>query len=327
LTGNGRKVPVELLTGFLGSGKTTLLGRLLASPAFGDAAVLINEFGAVGLDHLLVEAVDPNTLLLSSGCICCTIRDDLAAALKELWAKRERGAVPPFGRVVIETTGLADPTPILAIVGVDPMLRWHLRIGRVVTTVDALAGQATLRRHDESRRQVAIADRLVITKSELVDRPALLELEAALREINPTAPVAHAVMGELPNAAGFLGGETDGREVRRWLAHEPVAPQHGRIGSFVLERTEPIEWAAFGVWLSLLLHRHGSRILRVKGLVRTTDQELPVVIQGVQHVVYPPAHLPAWPDGQAATRLVFIGHDLDAALIRRSLATFLRLGR
>ncbi|WP_051328903.1 CobW family GTP-binding protein [Geminicoccus roseus] len=327
MSGRGDKIPVDLLTGFLGSGKTTLLARLLASPAFADAAVLINEFGMVGLDHLLVEAVDPDTLLLSSGCICCTIRDDLATALRELWAKRERGQVPPFRRVVIETTGLADPTPIVAIVGVDPMLRWHFRIGRVIATVDAVAGRATLARHDESRRQAAIADRLVVTKADLAEATELSALEGVLREINPAAPIARAVAGELPDAAAFLDAPADEREVRRWLAHVPAGPRHGQIGSFVLAQDEPIEWAAFGVWLSLLLHRHGDRILRVKGLVHTTDHPSPVVLQGVQHVVYPPSHLPAWPDGQVGTRLVFIGQDLDPVLIRRSFHSFQRLGR
>lgn len=327
MSGTGTKIPIDLLTGFLGSGKTTLLRRLLADPAFADAAVLINEFGAVGLDHLLVEAIDPDTLLLSSGCICCTIRDDLATALKDLWAKRERGLVPPFRRIVIETTGLADPTPIVAIVGVEPMLRWHLRIGRVIATVDAVAGQETLERHDESRRQVAIADRLVVTKADLADPAELAALETMLRAINPSAAMARATDGALPDIAGFLGHETDEREVRRWLAHAPAGPRHGKIGSFILEQAQPIEWAAFGVWLSLLLHRHGGEILRVKGLVRVSDQDLPVVIQGVQHIVHPPSHLPAWPDQRQETRLVFIGLDLDQERIIRSFMTFQRLGQ
>jgi G3E family GTPase len=325
VSGTGEKVPVDLLTGFLGSGKTTLLARLLASPALADTAVLINEFGTVGLDHLLVQSVDPDTVLLSSGCICCTIRDDLAISLKDLWAKREAGLLPPFRRIVIETTGLADPTPILAIMSVDPMLRWHLRIGRVVTTVDGIAGADTLARHDESRRQVAVADRLVVTKTDLAQPPALQALDAALHEINPTAPVLQSVQGDLPDPFSLFDDAEPVREVRRWLAYAPGPSCHGQIGSLVLATDQPVEWAAFGVWLSLLLHRHGERILRVKGLVQVRDSSLPVVVQGVQHVVFPPTHLPVWPDGHAATRLVFIGISLDEERIRRSFAVFQRL--
>jgi len=326
LSGTVQKVPVDLLTGFLGSGKTTLLRRLLTDPALADTAVLINEFGAGWLDHLLVETVDPDTYLLSSGCICCSIRDDLAAALRELWDKRERGLLPPFRRVVIETTGLADPTPVLAILTSEPMLRWHLRIGRVVATIDALAGAATLAAHDESRRQVAVADRLVVTKADLVESAALAALEAELRGINPSADILHARHGELADAPALLTSPNDTREVRRWLAYEPAPARHGAIGSFLLEADQPIEWAAFGVWLSLLLHRHGSRILRVKGLVHIQGRDLPVVIQGVQHVVHPPEHLPAWPEGGQGTRLVFIGVELDPRAIRRSFSTFQLLG-
>ena len=195
--------PVNLLTGFLGSGKTTLLARLLADPALADTAVLINEFGEVGLDHHLLERIDEGVVLLQSGCLCCTIRGELSQAIRDLHSKRERGLVPAFDRLVVESTGLADPFPILSTIKADPVLRHHFRPGNVVTTVDAVNGLAQLAGHPESTRQAAAADRLVITKTDLADEVTAARLAAALRRLNPAAPVLHAAAA--PSADDLLG--------------------------------------------------------------------------------------------------------------------------
>jgi G3E family GTPase len=335
-------LPVNVVTGFLGSGKTTLLRRLLASPELADTAVLVNEFGAVGLDHLLVETVAEGIVLLQSGCICCTIRGDLSKAILDLYSRRERGKVPPFKRLAVETTGLADPTPILGTILHDPVLRHHFHLGNVVTTVDAVVGLATLEAHSESMKQAAIADRLIVTKADLADEAAVTGLQDALRRLNPGAVVLSAVEGEVDPrlVLGDDGRDAAARtaEIRRWIAEEPTHA-HGHdhaldrsrhaadIRTFCLTLDAPIEWAAFGIWLTLLLHRHGRDILRVKGIVRVTGSDVPVVVQGVQHVVHPPAHLTAWPFADRRSRLVFIVRGIEEAALRASFETFQALGR
>jgi G3E family GTPase len=334
-------LPVNVITGFLGSGKTTLLRRLLASPELADTAVLVNEFGEVGLDHLLVETVAEGIVLLQSGCICCTIRGDLSKAILDLYSRRERGLVPPFKRLAVETTGLADPTPILGTILHDPVLRHHFHLGNVVTTVDALVGLATLEAHPESMKQAAIADRLVVTKADLATAAAVTALQDALRRLNPGAVVLGAIEGDV-DARLVLGEDVRDAaartsELRRWIADQPSGA-HGHehpldrsrhaadIRSFCLTLEAPIEWAAFGIWLTLLLHRHGGDILRVKGIVRVTGSDAPVVVQGVQHVVHPPMHLPAWPFEDHRSRLVFIVRGIDEAALRASFEAFQALG-
>jgi G3E family GTPase len=336
-------LPVNVLTGFLGSGKTTVLKRLLASPALSDTAVLINEFGEVGLDHLLVETVDDDIVLLQSGCICCTIRGDLSKAILDLYSRRERGQVPPFTRLAIETTGLADPTPILSTVLHDPVLQHHFHLGNVITTVDGVNGLANLEEHPETLKQAAVADRLVITKSDLAGETRITALHHALHRLNPAAPILRAVEGDVdPDLV--LGREawderTRSAEVRNWLEaerhashehahdHAPARSRHARdIRAFCLTLDRPIEWAAFGIWLTLLLHRHGSDILRIKGILNIADSAAPVVVQCVQHLVHNPAHLDAWPFEDRQSRLVFIVRGLDEAAIRGSLERFQALG-
>ena len=330
------RLPVNVLTGFLGSGKTTLLNRLLRSPAFANCAVLINEFGAVGIDHHLVQSVEGDVVLLQSGCICCTIRGDLSAALRQLWNQRERGVVPAFTRILIETTGLADPTPVLATVMHDSVMQHHLRPGNVITTVDVQHAAGQLTRHAESRKQVALADRLVLTKTDLASDAAVAALSAELARLNPAAELCHADDAS-EDAALLLGrdvfqAEGKAAEVGRWLraaearkyfpVHASDANLHGDIRAFVLEPGAGIDWAVFSLWLSLLLHRHGASVLRVKGLLAVDGADTPVVIHGVQQLVHPPEHLPAWPAGPRESRIVFIVQGLEPERVQASWKTF-----
>jgi G3E family GTPase len=333
-------IPVNLITGFLGSGKTTLLQRLLSHPALADTAVLINEFGEIGLDHHLLERIDDTMVLLQSGCLCCTIRGELSAAIKDLHAKRERGLVPRFRRLVVESTGLADPFPILSTVQADPVLRHHFRLGNVITTVDAVNGMAQLARQPECTKQVAVADRLVLTKTDLTDTDATTALSARLRRLNPSAPLSRAAEAPL-DAEALLSHDlfaTAGRSeaARRWFAAEvnprEDEPVHDRnrhdetIHAFAFTFDGPLDWTLFGLWLTMLLNRHGEKLLRVKGILNVAGSPAPVAVHGVQHLVHPPIHMTAWPDADRRSRLVFIVDGLDRGLIERSLRAFLRLG-
>jgi G3E family GTPase len=327
--------PVYLLTGFLGSGKTTLLRRLLADPALADTAVLINEFGEIGLDHHLVERIDENMVLLQSGCVCCTVRGELADALRDLHSKRERGLVPAFSRVVVESTGLADPFPVLSTLKSDPVLRHHFRPGSVVTTVDAVNGLAQLDTYIESNRQAAIADRLVITKADLADGPSMDALKERLVRINPDADCFVAA-ADGPGADVLLGGGEAGRaaslqstsgfycDAPSMLVTAEGAAHQAAISSFVVTVDEPLDWTGFGVWLTMLLNRHGDRVLRVKGILDLAGEERPVAIHGVQHLVHPPVHMQAWPSADRTSRIVFIVDGLDVGLLKRSLHAFTR---
>ena len=339
--------PVNLVTGFLGSGKTTLIGRLLRDPALADTAVLINEFGEVGLDHHLIERIDETMVLLQSGCLCCTIRGELASAISDLHEKRERGLVPAFRRLVVESTGLADPFPILSTVHADPVLRHHFVLGSVIATIDAVNGESELDRYEESVKQAAIADRLVITKTDLADEADTEALILHLRALNPAALLLRA---QEPIEAGSLLSEDvfglDGKslQAKGWFdaerardrqghaAHEhghathPAhdVNRHGRdIASFAFTFAEPLDWTMFGLWLTMLLNRHGADILRVKGILNIEGEPAPVAVHGVQHLVHPPRHMEAWPDAERRSRLVFITRGLDAAMIRRSLGAFM----
>jgi G3E family GTPase len=335
-------IPVNVVTGFLGSGKTTLLNRLLRAPQLARTAVLVNEFGEIGLDHLLLEKIDAETVVLQSGCVCCTIRGDLAEAMRALFGRRERGLISRFDRLAIETTGLADPAPIVGTLLAEPVLRHHFRLGNVITTVDAVNGALHLAENPESVKQVAVADRIVLTKSELAEETRVAQLKAALRRLNPTAPVLDAASDPLaPDdlmASDVYDPAKKSAEVRRWLdeeAHRAAAEsrhhrqdpnRHDRdIHAFCLTFAEPLEWTAFGIWLTMLLHAHGARVLRVKGILNVLGLAAPVVIHGVQHVIHPPAHLEVWPDADRRSRIVFIVRGLEQSVIERSLAAFHRL--
>jgi len=345
--------PVNLISGFLGSGKTTLLKRMLASPALADTAVLINEFGEVGLDHELVGRVDENTVLMQSGCLCCTIRGELADAIKSLHSRRARGEIPIYRRLMIESTGLADPLPILTTITAEPALRHHYRLGLVVATVDAVNGMGHLDRQPESLKQAAVADRLVVTKTDIADSAATAELVGRLRRLNPAAPIRFAADENL-DPEELIGRDlfdvaTKSREVMRWFEEEeaelridggdrPEGPghHHGRphahthdpnrhgddIRAFSFVFDEPIDWTAFGLWLSALLNRHGQAILRVKGILSITGESAPVAVNGVQQLVHAPTHLAGWPTDDRRTRIVFICKGLDEEPIRRSFSAF-----
>jgi G3E family GTPase len=317
--------PVTLLTGFLGSGKTTLLRRLLADPALGDTAVIINELGEVGIDHLLVERLDDHMVLLKSGCVCCTVRGELAAAMRDLHSRRERGTVPPFRRLVIESTGLADPFPVLSMLKADPVLRHHFRSAGVVTTVDAVNGMRQLERHIESVRQVAIADAIVLTKTDIAEAAVTARLMTRLGTMNPSASQLSAAEASL-DASVLLQSGSSGSGFR--AIEEPAVgtAAHGGVSAFAIIVDEPLDWTAFGIWLTMLLNRHGERILRVKGILALAGEERPVAVHGVQHLVHAPTHLSHWPSEDHRSRLVFIVEGIEPELIRRSFSVFNRLG-
>jgi G3E family GTPase len=323
--------PITIVTGFLGSGKTTLLRRLLASPGMHDTAVLVNEFGEVGLDHYLVQRLDEQTILLDNGCVCCTVRHDLVEALTELLDRDQRGIIAPLRRVVIETTGLAEPAPLVFTVVTHPMLQHHFRIASVVTTVDAVNGPLHLDRHPVSRKQVALADEIIITKTDLAPPDTIAMLRGRLRRINPAARMTTAVLGDLDphwllgqQASHTATALTTGTLSPERLQRTPHLPHDTEIRSLALTFTQPLDWLAFSVWLSMLLHAHGEAVLRVKGLLNVGATG-PVVLNGVQHILHPPEHLAAWPGEDQRSHLVFILHALDPEAIRTSLQAFQHL--
>ncbi|QOZ31673.1 GTP-binding protein [Bradyrhizobium sp. CCBAU 53421] len=314
------RIPVHVLTGFLGSGKTTFLRHLLEEPNLADTAVIINEFGEIGLDHLLVLEVSEDVVLLSSGCLCCAVRDDLVSTLADLSAMVSSGAVTPFRRVVVETTGLADPVPIVHAVMGAPELQHRYRAGSIITTVDGINGLDSIRNFSEASQQVALADCVVITKSDLVESWQLDALKLDVARINPSVRSLTSSKHAMPSAADVLDHGDD------WKPHYLRAP--GRLGrgvhsygieTFTVDVTSEVEWPAFVDWLELLLAARGQSILRVKGLLPVRGEERPVVIHGVQHVVYPPEYLPRWSEGSPRGWLVFIARNLTSSAIENSL--------
>jgi G3E family GTPase len=315
--------PVTLLTGFLGSGKTTLLRRLLADPALADTAVIINEFGEVGIDHLLVERLDDQMVLLTSGCVCCTVRGELATAMRDLHSRRARGLTPPFRRLVIESTGLADPFPVLSTLKADPVLRHHFRAAGVVATVDAVNGLAQFERHAQSVRQAAIADVIALTKTDLAEEKVAARLVARLRTLNPSAPLLRVAETAVDADALLNAGASGWFKAIDETGSGGAA--HSDVRAFSIVVDEPIDWTAFGVWLTMLLNRHGARVLRVKGILALRDEERPIAVHGVQHLVHAPTHLSHWPSADRRSRLVFIVEGIEPDLIRRSFSLFNRL--
>ncbi|MFA6266811.1 MAG: GTP-binding protein [Pseudolabrys sp.] len=330
-------IPLSLLTGFLGAGKTTLLNRLLKDEALANTAVIINEFGDVGLDHLLVDYIDDNTVLLQSGCLCCTMRGDLVDALEKLLRDLDNGRAK-FSRVLLETTGLADPAPVLHTAMVHPYLVKRFRLDGVITVVDAVNGDKTLNDHAEAVKQVAVADRIVLSKTDIANPVGTQALIERLKSLNPAATILDAAQGEATAGrllnCGLYDPSRKIPDVARWLAAEAYEADHTQghehghehghhhhhhdtnrhdehIGSFVLRTDRPIPAGTLDMFLELLLATHGTQILRLKGIVKLAEHpETPVVVHGVQHVLHPPARLPQWPDADHSTRLVFITRDL-----------------
>ncbi|MFD2183406.1 CobW family GTP-binding protein [Rhodoplanes azumiensis] len=394
-------LPVHVLTGFLGSGKTTLLARLLADPGMGHTAVLINELGEVGIDHLLVRRLEDDVVLLESGCLCCAVRNELVETLADLAARRAEGDLPAFRRIVVETTGLADPAPIVHTLMTDARLTPHLRLAGLVATVDATLGEGTLATHPEALKQAAMADRLVTTKTDLADAATRDRLAARLAALNPGARRFEASLAVAPSPADLFEGETfsigvgAGADVAAWLAaeaaHDPPHdhrrddhrrddrrradqahadhadgdhahgdgdhgdhahgehdhgehdhgehdhaghhlhhhdPQrHGdRVATFCLIADAPLDWDVLTRWLELLLTARGEQILRLKGIVNVRGRDKPVVVHGVQHVLYPPQELAAWPDADRASKLVFITRDLSRGAVERSFERVVAAG-
>jgi G3E family GTPase len=337
------RIPVTVLTGFLGSGKTTVLNRVLKHPGMDATAVIVNEFGEVGIDHLLVERATEDVVLLNSGCLCCTVRGDIADTLTDLFVKRAKGRIPKFRRVVIETTGLADPAPVIHALISDPIVAERYMLDGVVTTVDAVNGGATLDNHPEALKQAAVADRLLVTKTDLADPDRIAALAARLAALNPAASPVPVTGGDVDPLLLFDLGLFDPAEksveVQRWLNDEAFASDRhdhdhdrhaadvnrhdARIRAFCLVRERPMSWEAFSGWLDALATMRGDDLLRVKAIVAIADRpDQPVVLHGVQHLFHPPVLLPAWPSEDHRTRIVFITRDLPQETIERSLAAF-----
>ena len=348
-------IPLTVLTGFLGAGKTTLLNRLLKDEALAGTAVIINEFGEVSVDHLLVEYISDNMMLLQSGCLCCTMRGDLVDALETLLRDLDNRRCT-FRRVLLETTGLADPAPVLHTVMSHPYLLLRYRLDGVVTVVDAVNGEATLDAHAEAVKQAALSDRLVLTKTDLASpehREATVE---RLRALNPAAPILDAAKGEATAErllnCGLYDPERKIPDVKKWLAEEAYANAHAHhrhghdhhhshdhdlahdhhdrnrhddhIASFVLTADKPLPGATLDMFFELLRANYGAQLLRVKGIVQIAEMpDTPLVVHGVQHVFHPTARLERWPDDDHRTRIVFITRDLPERPVRELFEAFL----
>ncbi|RKT49687.1 G3E family GTPase [Azonexus fungiphilus] len=341
-----RRIPVTLLTGFLGAGKTTMLNHLLNQPEMARSAVLINEFGSVAIDHHLVTKIDDDLVLLDSGCICCTVRSDLTRSLGELFMRSLRRELPPIARVIIETTGLADPAPVIFTLMEDFFIAERFRTDGVVTVVDATHIHSQLALHPEPVKQIAMADRLLLSKCDLASPSELSAVSATLCRINPSAPQIYVRRGELAAASishcGLYDPDGKSADVAGWLAEEKVREQrrlaHGHhhhhdvdrhdanVFSFALTFAEPLHWSFFADAISSLLETAGDRILRIKGLLNVIGDHKPRVVQCVQRVLYPYARLDDWPQqapyNDRCSRLVFIVRDLPQAVVEEAFAMF-----
>ena len=353
------RLPVSILTGFLGSGKTTLLSKLMHHPEMDRIAVIVNEFGEVGLDDALVMESNEDVVLLNSGCLCCTVRGDLVDTLKRLFKDRAKGNIPDFDRIVVETTGLADPAPILHTMMADPFLVTRFRLDGVITVVDAHHAMEQFDKQFESIKQAAVADRIVLTKIDVTDAEMVSAVEKRLYELNPAAPVIKAVQGDVAPSvlfdAGLYNPKTKSADVGQWLReeayrateghvhhhdhdhghnhdddhghHHDVSRHDDHIHSFVLYFDEPLEWNRIAGALDMMAQTHGANILRIKGLLnlKELDDDQPVVVHAVQHMFHPPAKIEKWPSEDRRSRLVFIVRDLEKQTMESVMNSYLAL--
>ncbi len=348
---------ISVLTGFLGSGKTTLLKELLQHPDMDETAVIVNEFGEIGLDHLLVESSSEDIVLMNSGCLCCTVRGDLVETIRKLYKQRLMKEVPTFNRIVIETTGLADPAPILQTLMSDPFLSDRFRLDGVIATVDAINGTETLNNHQESIKQAAVADRLLLTKTDLSKDGDFRDLLARLKELNPTASIFKIAKGQIDPAqlfnAGLYNPETKTLDVQNWLKAEAFEDSHkhnhdhdhghhhhhdhghhhvhshdpnrhdDKVHAFCLTHDKPLDWDQLNSWVDMLITLYGSNLLRIKGLLNIEGDEKPIVIHGVQHIFHPPVMLEGWPDKDRRSKIVFIVKDLKQEMFEDTFKAFM----
>jgi len=354
LPGRGR-IPVTVLTGFLGSGKTTVLNGLVKNQALRRTAVVINEFGEIGLDHELVQKSDENFMVVRNGCVCCTVRGDLISTLRELSVRQQNREIDRLERVVVETTGLADPAPILHTLMNDQfLLDEGYGLGAVVTTIDAVNGAHTLDSHREAVKQVGTADLILLTKTDLAPPNAVAAIRERITAINPGATILQTTNGQVSPADFFGTGlyqlDSKTTQVQGWINAEAYAapephvhahhaePDHAdstaassrhddHIRAYCVTREEPISWAGFSAWLDLISAMRGNDLLRVKGIVNVVEHpSRPTVVHGVQHVFHPPIQLEEWPSEDHRTRIVFVTRDIEQDVIEETLRVFERRG-
>ena len=324
------RLPVALLSGFLGSGKTTLVNALLRDPRMANTAVAVNEFGEVPLDQNLIDHGADRTVVLANGCLCCNLSDDMETAVMRLFSRRENGEVPPFQRLIVEPSGLSDPAPIAQAILRNPVMSRSLRLTTIVTTIDLLFAQAQLARHPETRKQIALADRLVLTKPDLADPSAQEAVSAALHALNPLAPILTAEHGVVDPALLFPADFLDRDAIPSLPAHrstflaEAINPAHtARVVSLSLTADAPLRWQAFDDWLRRIRLGHADQLLRVKAMLNIAGTDGPVVVQGVHHVVNAPVLLRAWPTPDRQSRVVLIADPATIAEAQTSWAAAL----
>lgn len=331
-----QRLPVSIITGFLGSGKTTLLNQLLSHPNLQNTAIIINEFGSVSIDHLLVRSATEDMVVIEGGCVCCTVRGDLTQTLQDLFLKRVRFEITEFERVIIETTGLADPAPIIHTLFNDTFLKTYFYLDSVITTVDSVYGVDQLDIHYETVKQIAVADRLVLTKGDIAPPHHVKDLRERLQSLNPAATLldnAQIAIEKLFNAS-LYNPATKNMDIQRWLQAEAY-PDHtahtsheimrheNYIRSFCLVYEQPLSWTVLNRWFQQLTALRGKDILRVKGIAYTVETDLPVVIQGVHHIFQPPTTLPTWPTTHRKTQIVFITRNISQNVIEKMLAVLI----
>lgn len=325
LNGDNR-YPITVVTGFLGSGKTTLLSNVLKNDRYQNTAVIINEYGEAGLDHRLIRRIEEQTRLLNGGCVCCNMRDDLINELKTLLNEKETRQMD-MERVVIETTGLADPAPILFSILMDPILTNRFYIDSVVCCLDAVNGELHLDKHPESVKQIISADTIIVTKTDIVNNETLATLHQKLSSLNPAAKVYDTSHGIIDADIVFSSGQTELEQkmerINTLQNSEIVLPKthDNGIHSMSILFYEPLDWTAFGLWMSMLLYTHGEKIMRIKGMIDVGDNG-PIVINGVQHIIHPPHHLNDWHNEDKNSQIVFIMNDIEPQQILDSLTAF-----